>query len=108
MTLLDKIKAHPAVADVTWFGARRTGRWVVQFARGWEYTGPAFDAGIYARCSAGSALYGETSIEARLLRDVWNAVQAATYNEDNVTRFDRVFVSNCNGTTIINCKEVTQ
>jgi len=108
MSLANKIKAHPAVAQFYWAGSDRTGRWWVDLANGWEYTGPAFDAGIYARRSAGSALYGETSIEARLLRDMWTAVQAATYNAENVTRFDRVFVSNCNGTTIINCKEVAQ
>jgi len=39
---------------------------------------------------------------------MWTAVQAATYNAENLTRFDRVFVSNCNGTIIINCKEVAQ
>lgn len=81
MRLADKIKAHPAVAHLWWAGSDRDGRWIVELHRGWEYTGPAFDAGIYGNHRVYGQHLGSLDVEAIRLRDIWTAVQAAKREE---------------------------
>lgn len=81
MSLEARIKAHPAVAHLWWVGGRRHGRWEVELRPGWEYVGPAFYAGIYANPPAMNHYHGDTLVEARRLRDIWTAVQAAGCTE---------------------------